>query len=77
MVLAISIIMLIASLFLVITILLQHGASNNLSGSIVGGAAESFLGKNKARGIDAILSKLTVIIAIAFVVCALILNIIG
>lgn len=74
--LAISIVMLIVSLFLIITILLQSGASNNMSGALVGGAAESFFGKNKAKGMDGMLSRITVVAAILFIVGSLLLNII-
>ena len=42
--------------------LLQSGRSAGLSGSISGGA-EQLLGKQKARGIDAVLMKATVFIA--------------
>lgn len=73
--LAVSIIMVIACLFLIVTILLQHGATAGASGAVVGGAAESFLGKNKARGIDAMLGKMTTIVAVVFIICALALNV--
>ncbi len=72
---AVSIIMVIACLFLIVTILLQHGTTAGASGAVVGGAAESFLGKNKARGIDAMLGKMTTIVAVVFIVCALALNV--
>jgi preprotein translocase subunit SecG len=74
--LAVSIVMVIACLFLIVTILLQHGADAGASGAVVGGAAESFLGKNKDCGIDAVLGKVTTIVAIVFMVCALALNVI-
>ena len=72
---AISVVMVIACLFLIVTILLQHGVSSGASGAVVGGAAESFLGKNKARGIDAMLGKMTTVVAVIFMVCALALNV--
>jgi len=62
----------IASLILIISILLQSGKSAGLSGSISGGAEQLF-GKQKARGYDAMLSKVTKIGAVVFIVCSLIL----
>ena len=64
------IIMLVAAAFLVIAVLMQHGKSHGLSGTIAGGA-ESFFGKEKGKRIDRILSKLTSGIGIFFVVMVL------
>jgi len=44
---------------------LQSGKAQGLSGAIAGGS-ETFFGKNKGRTIDAILSKWTSVVAIAF-----------
>lgn len=63
----------IASLILIASILLQSGKSAGLSGSI-GGGAESIWGKSKGRSYEGILSKLTTISAIVFVISALILT---
>lgn len=67
-----KILILIPSLTLIASILLQSGKSAGLSGSIAGGA-ESIWGKNKGRSYEGILSKITTISAIAFVICALVL----
>ncbi|MDL4839314.1 preprotein translocase subunit SecG [Aquibacillus rhizosphaerae] len=48
---------------LIILVLLQSGKSAGLSGAISGGAEQLF-GKQKARGIDAVLHRLTVITAV-------------
>ncbi len=69
---ALKIIILIPSLILIASILLQSGKNAGLSGSIAGGA-ESIWGKNKGRSYEGILSKVTAVSAIAFVACALIL----
>ena len=66
------IIQVLASLILIASILLQSGKSAGLSGSI-GGGAEQLFGKNKARGYDELLSKVTKIGAGAFIICSLIL----
>lgn len=70
-----AVIMILASLFLSVTILLQSGAQQGLSGSIAGGA-ETFFGSGKAKGMDAVLSKVTVVVAILFVVLAVVMNIV-
>ena len=69
---ALSIVEVVASLFLIVTILLQPGKAQGL-GAIDGGA-DTFFGANKARGIDAILAKLTTVIAVLWVVIAVALN---
>ncbi|MCT2536020.1 preprotein translocase subunit SecG [Aquibacillus koreensis] len=48
---------------LIILVLLQSGKSAGLSGAISGGAEQLF-GKQKARGIDAVLHRATVITAV-------------
>ncbi len=62
----------ISSLILIISILLQSGKSAGLSGSIAGGA-EQLLGKQKGRGYDEMLSKVTKIGATLFIICSLVL----
>lgn len=66
------VIQVIASLILIISILLQSGKSAGLSGSI-GGGAEQIFGKQKARGYDELLAKITKYGAGAFIICSLIL----
>jgi len=68
---AIGIILIIAAIFLIVAVLLQHGKSHNLSGTIAGGA-ETFFGKTKASTLDRKLSKLTTIVAIVFCVLVLV-----
>lgn len=70
-----GIILLIFAVFLVVAVLLQHGKSHNLSGTIAGGA-ETFFGKEKAKTMDKILSVVTSIVSIVFVVAVLILYVI-
>ena len=62
-----SVLMLLAALFLVISVLMQNGKSHGLSGTITGGA-ETFFGKNKGKSIDKTLSKITTIVAIIFMI---------
>lgn len=59
------VLLIIVSLALIAVVVLQAGRSAGLSGAISGGA-EQLLGKQKARGIDAVLQKTTVVLAILF-----------
>lgn len=61
---------------LVATVLFQSSKSQGLSGSIAGGA-ETFFGKNKGKTMDGVLAKLTVVLAILFVITSVSLSIIG
>ena len=58
------------SIGLIVVVLLQSSKSSGLSGSI-GGGAEQMLGKQKARGMDAVLNKLTVVFAVGFMILAM------
>lgn len=48
---------------LIVAVLLQSGKSAGLSGAISGGAEQLF-GKQKARGIDLILHRATVVLSV-------------
>jgi preprotein translocase subunit SecG len=67
-----TVLILLSSLFLIASILLQSGKSAGLSGSIAGGA-ETLWGKNKGRSYEGLLEKLTTISAIIFIISALVL----
>ena len=69
--LVLGIILLIGALFLVVAVLMQHGKSKNLSGTIAGGA-ETFFGKTKGRAIDKVLSRVTSVVAV-FVVLVVVI----
>ena len=72
---ALTIVQIIITIALIITVLMQSGKSQGLSGSIAGGA-ETFFGKNKGRTLDGILSKLTSVLAILFVISSIALSIV-
>ena len=67
-----TIILVISSIGLIVSVLMQSGKSAGLSGAI-GGGAEQLFGKQKGRGYDKIFDKATKISAILFIVSALIL----
>ncbi|CAG7648698.1 putative protein-export membrane protein SecG [Paenibacillus solanacearum] len=66
-----KIILVIASLGLIAAVLLQPGKSAGLSGAISGGA-EHLFGKQKARGLELFLSRLTMALAVVFFVLSLV-----
>lgn len=60
----------IVSIALIVIVLLQSGRSAGLSGAITGGAEQLF-GKQKARGLDAVLQRITVVLAVLFFVLSI------
>jgi preprotein translocase subunit SecG len=52
---------------LIVCVLLQSGKSAGLSGAISGGAEQLF-GKQKARGIDLVLHRATIVLSVLFFV---------
>jgi preprotein translocase subunit SecG len=66
-----KILLVIFSLGLIGTILLQRGKSAGLSGAITGGA-EHLFGKQKARGLDLFLQRTTVVLACGFFILSLV-----
>lgn len=59
------VLLIIDCIALITVVLLQESKSNGLSGAISGGAEQLF-GKQKQRGIDLFLHRLTIILAIIF-----------
>ena len=69
---ALKIVLALVSVILIIAVLLQSSNSAGLSGSI-GGGAEQLFGKKKSQGYDAILSKISTVAAVLFIVLSLVL----
>lgn len=74
--LIITILQLICGLAIIVAVLVQSGKSAGLSGAI-GGVADSFLAKNKAKTIDAKLARATKWFGAVFLVLTLILLILN
>ena len=72
---ALTIVQIIVTLVLIVTVLMQSGKAQGLSGSIAGGA-ETFFGKNKGRTLDGLLSKLTSVFAILFIISSVALSVV-
>ena len=73
MVIFVTILQLISALILIAVVLFQSGKSQGLSGAI-GGIADSYLSKSKAKSVDAKLAKATKWVGAVFVVLTLVLN---
>jgi len=67
----INTLLIISAIVMIILIVLQPGKSEGLSGAISGGAEQLF-GKKKARGLDLVLHRGTIITATIFFVLAFI-----
>ncbi|MEW4417221.1 preprotein translocase subunit SecG [Staphylococcus capitis] len=72
----IIVLLIIDCIALVTVVLLQEGKSNGLSGAISGGAEQLF-GKQKQRGVNLFLHRLTIILAIIFFVLMFCISYLG
>lgn len=67
-----TVVFLLVCIALTVIVLMQEGKSAGLGA--ISGAAESYWGKNKGRSMEGALEKFTKIIAVLFLVLALVLN---
>ena len=72
----IGILVILVSIIIIGAIILQQGRRSGINGAISGGA-DTFLSKNKARTVDAILARITKYIAILFFILAIVANVIA
>ncbi|HCU8697287.1 TPA: preprotein translocase subunit SecG [Staphylococcus aureus] len=70
------ILLIIDCIALITVVLLQEGKSSGLSGAISGGAEQLF-GKQKQRGVDLFLNRLTIILSILFFVLMICISYLG
>lgn len=70
-----QILLLVAGIFLVVAVLLQRAKTKGLSGAITGGV-DTFFGKEQGPKVDRLLNRLTVIVAIAFVLLVVVVYVI-
>lgn len=68
-----TILFILVCIALVVLVLMQEGKSAGLGA--ISGAAETYWGKNKGRSMEGNLEKFTTFAAIAFMVLAIILNV--
>ena len=69
----VTILQLLAALILIAIVLFQSGKSQGLSGTI-GGIADSYMAKSKAKSLDAKLARATKWVGVIFVVLTLVIN---
>ena len=70
-----TILQVLSGLAVTVIVLMQSGKSAGLSGA-VGGGADTFFSKGKAKTLDAKLAKATKWVALAFALLTLVLNLI-
>lgn len=68
-----TVVFILVCIALTVLVLMQEGKSAGLG--TIGGAAESYWGKNKGRSMEGLLVKITKWLAIGFIVIAIILNV--
>ncbi len=71
-----DILLAIISIILIVLCLLQGGKSEGASGAITGGGLNVFV-KTKERGSDKVLTILTLILASAFFIIAILINVLN
>ncbi len=71
----VGILLLISAIVMIVTVLMQSGARTGLGA--IGGAAETFFGKSKARGMDAKLALITKVCTGVFVATSIIMILLG
>ena len=67
-----TIIFILVGVVLATIVLMQEGKSAGLG--VISGAADTYWGKNKGRSLEGKLEKITKILAVAFMLMAIILN---
>lgn len=67
-----TVIFIVVCVALVVLVLMQEGKSAGLG--TISGAAETYWGKNKGRSMEGLLVKLTKVLAISFILLAVLLN---
>ena len=67
-----AILLFLSAIFLIVAVLIQSGKDKGVSGAITGGASETYYGRNKGKSRDKKLSLITTIVAIVFVLLAIV-----
>ena len=68
----VTVVFILICLALTVIILMQEGKSAGLGA--IAGAADTYWGKNKGRSMEGMLVKLTKVLAVAFILFAVVLN---
>ena len=70
---ALGVILVVLAVALVVCVLMQSGKDKSLSGTIAGGAADSFFSKGKGKSKDKVFSLITTILAVIFAIVAVVM----
>ena len=70
---ALGVILVVLAVALIICVLMQSGKDKSLSGTIAGGAADSFFAKGKGKSKDKVFSLITTILAVLFAIVAIVM----
>ncbi len=70
---ALGVILMVLAVALVVCVLLQSGKDKSLSGTITGGASESFFARGKGKSKDKLFSLITTVLAIIFAIVAIVM----
>ena len=70
----VDLVLIVVSIILIITVLMQQGQRQGLGA--IGGGAETFFGKNKAKSYEGKLATLTKVCAVVFIVLAMVATIV-
>lgn len=69
---ALSVVIVIACIILIAAVTMQEGQKDGLGA--ISGSAETFFGKSKASGAQAMLKKVTIAAGVIVMLCAIIMN---
>lgn len=69
---ALGIILIVLAVAVIVCVLMQSGKDKRLSGTITGGAADTFFAKGKGKSKDKIFSTVTTVLSVIFVIVAII-----
>lgn len=65
----------IVSITIIVSVMLQPSKSNGLSG-LIAGSSDTFYAKNKTKTFESVMAKVTAVSAVAFVIIIAMLNIV-
>jgi preprotein translocase subunit SecG len=66
----------VISIALIISVMMQPSKANGLSGFIGGGSADTYYAKNKARTYESVMARITVVSSILFALNIIALNLV-
>ena len=72
-----TVLLVVVCVIMTVVILSQEGKSSGLSGSIAGGSTETYVAQNRGRTPEGKMEKWTKILIAAFLILALVLNILN